>query len=117
MIWFLLSIQAAVSASGLLTLKYFLPNFMEKGIHSSFQVWGGTLAGVFLYGISFLAWMFILSRYQVSFAYPFTIGVTLALTVLGATYLLKENVTILQIIGMALLVVAIFLISSNPLSR
>ncbi|MDH6208293.1 hypothetical protein [Aurantimicrobium minutum] len=117
MIWLLLVTQAAVSASGLLALRHFLPLFMNKGIHSEISVWGGTLLGVFLYGISFLAWLFILSKYQVSFAYPFTIGVTLALTVIGAIILFRENVTVLQILGMCILVVAIFLISSNSASR
>lgn len=117
MIWILLTSQAIVSASGLLTLRFFLPLFMQKGFASELNIWAGTVFGVFLYGISFLAWLFILSKYQVSFAYPFTIGVTLALTVLGAIVMFRESVTAIQILGMCLLVLAVFLVSSNPAAR
>lgn len=117
MIWLLLTGQALISSAGLLTLRNFMPLFLEKGLHSQFSLWLGVILGIFLYGTSFLTWLFILSKYQVSFAYPYTIGVTLALTVLGALLFFKESITPLQIIGLVLLVISIFFISSNPASR
>lgn len=117
MVWVLLTAQAVISATGLLFLRYFMPLFSEKMFSSSLGTWVGLLTGIVLYGASFLTWLFILSRYQVSFAYPFTIGVTLAITVTGAALLFRENISFLQIVGMCLLVIAVFLVSSNPASR
>lgn len=117
MVWLLLTGQAVISATGLLFLRFFMPLFAEKTFSSPLGTWLGLLTGIALYGASFLTWLYILSRYQVSFAYPFTIGVTLAITVSGAALLFKENISALQLVGMFLLVIAVFLVSSNPASR
>lgn len=113
MVWFLLIGQSLISATGLLTLRYFMPQFLEKLFSSPPNVWAGMFVGAILYGVSFLTWLFILGRYQVSFAYPVTVGITLAITVIGAIVMFKESVTLPQILGMILLVVAIYLVGSN----
>jgi drug/metabolite transporter (DMT)-like permease len=113
LVWLLIGGQSLISSAGVLVLRHFMPLFLQKGFSSELSIWAGTLFGIFLYGTSFLAWLFILSRYQVSFAYPVTVGLTLALTVGGAVLLLKETITPIQLLGIFLLVIAIFLISTN----
>lgn len=113
MVWILLAGQSIISSAGVLVLRQFMPLFIQKGIHSEFSIWIGTISGIFLYGASFIAWLLILSKYQVSFAYPITIGLTMALTVGGAVLFLKETLSPLQILGIFLLVIAIFLVGSN----
>lgn len=43
------------------------------------------IAGLACYAISMLSWMFALTKYELSFAYPF-LGVTYVLVYLGAVY-------------------------------
>ena len=111
-----LGLQALISSSGLLMLRHAMPLILDKANATALStwVWGGL--GVVFYGASFLMWLYILSRNPVSFAYPLTIGLTLALTVIGSAVLLHERIGGLQIIGIVLMgVAAVFLsIDTSP---
>jgi multidrug transporter EmrE-like cation transporter len=111
MLWLLLGVQAVVSGSGVLVLRFAMPQILDKAIGLTWVTAGWASLGVVLYGGSFLLWLYILSRNPVSFAYPIAVGVTLAITVLGAYFFLGEKVTIIQVIGIAVMLVAIFLLS------
>lgn len=113
MVWIFLTAQACISAAGLLTLRYFMPKFLETVWSSPPGIWIGILVGGSLYAASFLAWLIILGTYKVSFAYPYTIGVTLAITVIGAALIFKEHISPIQIIGLFLLASSVFLVSTN----
>lgn len=69
--------------------------------------------GAALYGCSFLLWMFILSRTQLSIAYPVLIGATLATTTLGAALLLREPVHGMRLAGIAVVFVGIVLVTRS----
>ncbi|MBN9139616.1 MAG: EamA family transporter [Micrococcales bacterium] len=77
-------------------------------------LWAG--AGAFAYGASFLLWLYILSRSPVSYAYPVTIGLTLAMTLLGSVLLLHERISVVQAVGIAVLAVGMFLMSIGQAS-
>lgn len=64
-----------------------------------------------MYIASFGAWVFILSRTDVTIAYPICIGLTmLASTVLAITFL-DESLTAHKLIGMLLLFFGVFFLS------
>jgi multidrug transporter EmrE-like cation transporter len=65
-----------------------------------------------LYGFSILLWMFVLSKVEVSFAYPFlSLGYGIVL-VLGF-FLFGEQVTLLRVAGVMVIVVGVILISRS----
>ncbi len=69
--------------------------------------------GAVLYGCSFLLWMLILSRTQLSIAYPVLIGATLATTTLGAWLLLREPMHLTRLAGIAVVFAGIVLVTRS----
>lgn len=111
MTWILLGVQAAISSSGLLMLRYAMPLILDRTTIATFSSFAWGVFGMVLYGVSFLMWLFILSRNPVSFAYPITVGLTLALTVVGSHLVLGEKVSLLQLGGIVLMAVSVLLLS------
>lgn len=70
------------------------------------------LSAVFCYVSSFLMWIIVLSRVEVSYAYPFlSIGYVVA-TIAGY-YLFNENITIIRFLGLIVICIGVFLISRS----
>jgi drug/metabolite transporter (DMT)-like permease len=111
----LLAVYAIASVSSLLLLKTALPEAQ--------QIWArGTILsmaaltiglGVLLYGVSFLTWMVILSRQELSVVYPLAIGLTLAFSTLGAAALLDEAVSALRVLGILLIFAGLVCVVRN----
>lgn len=72
-------------------------------------VWGG----LFLFGLSALVWLVVLSRASLSFAYPFA-ALTYVLILLFDLFVLDETVPPLRWGGVAFIAVGIFLVSRTP---
>jgi drug/metabolite transporter (DMT)-like permease len=72
-------------------------------------VWGG----LFLFGLSALVWLVVLSRASLSFAYPFA-ALTYVLILVFDTFVLDEQVPALRWGGVAFIAVGIFLVSRTP---
>ena len=68
------------------------------------------LAGFALYVGSFLMWIAVLARLELSIAYPIAIGLTLIFSTLGAIYLLGEPVGLTKLAGIALIMGGIVLV-------
>lgn len=100
------------SVSGLLVVKHWLPSAKAAWQSSSGLTLPGFLVfiGAALYIISFLIWMVILERSEISVAYPTAIGLTLTFSTLGAVLLLGEAVSVLNIFGMFLIFIGIILV-------
>ncbi len=91
------SVQSAIAAGGAAPVIL--------AILGSFKVW----LGLFLYGSSAVSWLFVLSKLDVSVAYPFVaIGFILTM-ILGCT-LLGEPLTARKVFGTVLVSVSIYLI-------
>lgn len=71
-------------------------------------VWGG----LFLFGLSALVWLVVLSRASLSFAYPFA-ALTYVLILLFDQFVLDETVPPLRWAGVAFIGVGIFLVSQT----
>ena len=69
--------------------------------------------GATLYGLSFLLWMFILSRIELSIAYPVVIGATLACTTLGAWWLLTEPFDAMRLAGIAVIFMGVLVVTRS----
>ena len=69
------------------------------------------ILGFAFYGISFLLWIYILSRYKVNIAYPISVSLFFIITALGSYFILNEPFGIYKIIGFTLCLVGILLIA------
>jgi len=72
---------------------------------------GWILLGGALFVISFLTWLFILSKMQLNIAYPIIIGIEAVLVALISWFLFHEYLSWLQILGIACVIIGIILIS------
>ena len=69
-------------------------------------------SGMVLYALSTILWLVALSRCTLNFAYPFT-AVTFVLVILLSFIVLKEPLPVSRIIGMAVIIGGIFIVSMN----
>lgn len=100
----LFGLQILASAGGLMLLKRWLPTLNaawqqhQSLVHPLTMVASGGL----LYMLSFGLWMVILSRIELTVAYPVYVAATMLLTACGAVFFLGESMTALKVMGMVL---------------
>lgn len=111
----LFAVYALLSAGGLVLFKL-------GGEGASLELGGAGLslrlswklvAGVLCYLCSFLLWLYIVSRTQLTFAMPLSVGIVNILVFLGSAKFLGEEITPLKIAGLAVIVVGLFLLSAG----
>jgi multidrug transporter EmrE-like cation transporter len=68
------------------------------------------LVGLFLYAISAVLWLIVISAVDLSFAYPF-IGLTYVFILLVSKFVLKEDVNPIRWIGTAIITIGVVVIS------
>lgn len=108
----LFAAYTVASVTSLLLIKAWLPiarTNWNEGLTVSYPallvVFGATL-----YVISFLIWMIILGRHDLTLAYPIAIGLTLVFSSLSASFLLNETLPLTKLAGMLLIFVGIVLV-------
>jgi drug/metabolite transporter (DMT)-like permease len=73
---------------------------------------GFVLLGFFLYGISALLWMVVLSRVDLSFAYPF-VSLSYVMVILFSWLLLNENLPLIRVVGVLVICLGVYLVSRS----
>ena len=68
------------------------------------------LGGLFLFGITFTVWLFIISKINLSIIYPITTSLTIIAIAVASYLLFKESMDLSHIFGIAAIVFGIFLI-------
>jgi len=68
------------------------------------------MAGIFLFGISFLLWLFIISKLQINIAYPIALSCEVSLVTIISYFLFREYLSPIQIVGIAVIITGIFLL-------
>ncbi|WP_374939800.1 EamA family transporter [Vibrio sp. T187] len=71
------------------------------------NVW--VFSGALLYGLSAVMWIYVLSQENLSKVFPFTL-LTFVITYFMSFYLLEEQVSVTDYIGLACMFVGLFLI-------
>ncbi len=66
----------------------------------------GVLSGLAAAGLAAVAWMLVIERLDVGFAYPF-MALSFVLVPVGARFMFHEPLPPLQILGMALIVIGV----------
>lgn len=69
-------------------------------------------SGLSCYAISIVLWMYVLSKVQVSYAYPF-LSVGYVIVVAAAYLFFREPVTLLKMLGVGLICVGVVLVAKG----
>lgn len=98
-----LSLRKGMMSIDLNTINF--PTIMK--IISSIYVW----TGLFLYGLSFILYLYIVSKFEVSYIYPIiTSGAFILLMVLSVVFV-SEGVNIYKALGLITIILGIWLMS------
>ena len=102
-----------LSSSGLILFKLgtINPNINLNilGISLNFSI--KSIIGMLCYGFCFILWMIIVSRMNLTIAMPMSIAIVNTLVVLGSCIFLKEKITLIQCIGIFVIIFGVSLIS------
>ena len=71
------------------------------------------LIGLGLYGLSFLIWLRVLTFNDLSRSYPIFAAIVFLFTTIGSIIFLKENITALRVVGIAIILLGIFIVARN----
>jgi multidrug transporter EmrE-like cation transporter len=61
--------------------------------------------------LSAIAWLYVAERYPVSIAFPTYVGVLFAIVTVGSALLLKETISAQQVVGLALILAGVVVVS------
>lgn len=109
----LFTLYALLSAGGLVLFKLGGQDASIQFQHTGFSLslsWK-MMIGVVCYLCSFLLWLFIVSKTQLTFAMPLSVGIVNILVFLGSSRFLGEQITPVKIIGLIVIIAGLFLIS------
>jgi drug/metabolite transporter (DMT)-like permease len=68
--------------------------------------------GVFIFVLSLLLWLYLLSQFELSFLYPFG-SLSYVLAALGGWFFFAENVTLCRGGGILLILMGVFLVAKS----
>lgn len=72
-----------------------------------------TLLGIVLYGLSFVLYIILLNKFDLSFISPLTIGIVYILLMITAVVVFGESFTIIKIIGCSLILAGVLMIAAT----
>lgn len=71
------------------------------------------MGGLALYGFSFIVWLRVLTISDLSKSYPIFVTIVFILTTIGSVLFLKESVSIVRVLGIAILIAGVFLVARS----
>lgn len=77
----------------------------------SFSMGWKTFIGFLLYLVSFLLWQKLIVKYDLTMMVPIVTGIVQIIIILIGCLLFKENVSVVNLIGIALVIIGVVLIS------
>ena len=112
MIWLLFIIYVVLSSTGLVLFK------AGTNSHVIFQIFGFSISikmifGIMCYGLSFLLWLYIVSKLNLTFAMPLSVALVNILVVIESILVLKEKISLTQGIGIFVVLVGVTLITGG----
>ena len=84
-----------------------LVNYIISNISNIYYI-----TGFLLYGISVLLWIYVLSKVEVSFAYPF-LSIGYIVTTLGGYFYFNEQLNLIKIIGILIICIGVIVLSKS----
>lgn len=102
-----------LSSSGLILFKLGAGNANIHihlfGLALNFSV--KSIIGIICYGCSFILWMYIVSRMNLTLAMPLSIALVNTLVVIFSLVFLKEKITIIQAVGIFIVIIGVSIMS------
>lgn len=86
--------------------SYLIPSIL--GILKNVPV----MCGIISYGISFLLWIKVLSKVELSYAYPM-VSIGYVLIMFFSYFIFKENISIIRIAGVVFIIIGVILVSRS----
>lgn len=104
-----------LSSSGIILFKLGSSDMSIKLLNSQLNMNIPFLSvlGLLCYLISFVLWMIIISKSDVSFIVPLGLGLTNVLILVGSVVVLKEDINIYAMCGIALILIGTLLINKG----
>ena len=113
MIVFLIILETLVAVSAQLLLRHGAMN-LGAGLSVALVLEPfrnlSIFSGMVLHGVGFFLYIYILSKLPLNVFYPIATGATIVLIAVLSTLMLKETLTAMQIVGIAIIVLGIFLV-------
>lgn len=116
---YLILISVFLGALGQILVKYgavnLQLNFIGVGLFKSL---GSILTnlpvmlGIFSYGISFLLWIKVLSKVELSYAYPM-VSLGYVLVMIFSYFIFKENFSLLRVVGVIFIIIGVILVAKS----
>lgn len=110
---FLILIYLFASTFGLIMIKLGSSSVALKlnkvGLEGTFS-WN-LLIGLLSYIISFVLWVFVISKYDLSYIYPIVTAILYIVIMFASVIFLKETVSHFQIIGVIIIMVGVIIAS------
>lgn len=69
------------------------------------------LCGILFYMFSFILWLIIVSKMNLSIAMPIQVGVVNVLVLIASSMVLKESISIVQWVGTFVIIIGLFLVN------
>lgn len=121
MIYFLILLGVLLNAAAQLLLKAGMNQIghfefsMANIIPIGFRVAGNLpiVSGLFAYVVSVVVWLMVLSRVQVSFAYPM-LSIGYVVNAIAAYYFFGESLSVMRVTGIFIIIAGVYLIAQNP---
>lgn len=113
----LILLYVAAASLGLIFVKLgtehaALPlRFVEGKLYLSFN--GFVFAGIFLYGVSFLVYMYLLSRFDLGYIIPLTTALVYTVILCASFFVFHEAFTFIKIVGVTLILAGVILLNLN----
>lgn len=70
------------------------------------------MLGIISYGVSFLLWIKVLSKVELSYAYPM-VSIGYVLIMFFSYFIFKENISIIRILGVAFIILGVVLVARS----
>lgn len=67
------------------------------------------IVGFIVYVISFILYTLVISKYNLSYIYPILTALLFILVMLSSAFVLKENISTLQIVGVIIIIIGVLL--------
>lgn len=110
--WLIIIIYALLSSGGLTVVKYGVQN--EASLFKFFgflDVNFYTILGIVMYGISFLIYMFLISKYNLIYIVPVTTAISYLFIFVVSIIFIKEPLNWLQIFGYFIVMLGVVFIN------
>lgn len=114
--YILILFYAFIAVSGMTMLKLGTQSHMALKITKYFvglEFSWTSLCGIFLYGLSFLLYMYLISKYELSYLFPMLTAITYVGILVASLFVFHEPYSMSKILGSLLIFLGVVLLNKS----